>query len=160
MDRPPLSSIRVPSQVWSLVGIDFIGHLQETIRGNKYIVAISDHFSKWSEATDIPDKTSKYVADFLYIVVCKLGCMDTLISDQGREFVNGVIDYLLDILQTEHRISSAYHHETNGQHISISQEYYLLITQAFMLLRNVLHFKRCIVVVRSYQMICPLNLQN
>ncbi|KAI6657878.1 hypothetical protein LOD99_620 [Oopsacas minuta] len=41
--------------------------------------------------------------------------MDTLISDQGREFVNKVIDYLLDILQTEHRISSAYHPETNGQ---------------------------------------------
>ena len=44
MDRPPLSSIRVPSQVWSLVGIDLIGPLQETIRGNKYIVANSDHF--------------------------------------------------------------------------------------------------------------------
>ena len=57
MDRPPLSSIRVPSQVRSLVGIDLIGPLQETIRGNKYIVAISDHFSKWSKATAIPDKT-------------------------------------------------------------------------------------------------------
>ena len=41
--------------------------------------------------------------------------MNTLISDQGREFVNEVIDYLLDIMQTEHRISSAYHPETNGQ---------------------------------------------
>ena len=29
--------------------------------------------------------------------------------------MNEVIDYLLDILQTEHRISSAYHPETNGQ---------------------------------------------
>ncbi|KAI6649016.1 hypothetical protein LOD99_6899 [Oopsacas minuta] len=115
MDRPPLSSIRVPSQVWSLVGIDLIGPLQESTSGNKYIVAISDHFSKWSEASAIPDKTSKSVADFLYLVVCRLGCMDTLISDQGREFVNEVIDYLLDILQTEHRISSAYHPETNGQ---------------------------------------------
>ena len=62
MHRPPLSSIRVPSQVWSLVGIDLIRPLRETICGNKYIVAISDHFSKWSEATAIPNKTSKSVA--------------------------------------------------------------------------------------------------
>ena len=57
--------------------------------------------------------TAKCVADFLYYVVCRLGC--TLISDQGREFVNKVIDFLLESLQTEHRISSAYHPQTNGQ---------------------------------------------
>uniref|UniRef100_A0A673A4A0 Integrase catalytic domain-containing protein n=1 Tax=Sphaeramia orbicularis TaxID=375764 RepID=A0A673A4A0_9TELE len=41
--------------------------------------------------------------------------MDTLISDQGREFVNSVIDGLTDRLQTDHRIASAYHPQTNGQ---------------------------------------------
>ena len=59
--------------------------------------------------------TAKCVADFLHSVVCRLGCMDTLISDQGREFVNKVIYFLLENLQTEHRISSAYHPQTNGQ---------------------------------------------
>ena len=88
-DAPPLNSIPVPSQVWSMVRIDLIGPLQETVIGNKYIVAVTDHFSKWSE--------------------------DTLISDQGREFINQIMDYLLDKLQTDHRIASAYHPQTNGQ---------------------------------------------
>lgn len=101
--------------LWCHVGIDIIRPLQETTRGNKYIVVISDYFSKWSEATAIPDKTSKSVADFLHIVIRRLGCINTLISDQGREFVKQVIDYFLDILQTEHQISSAYHPGTNGQ---------------------------------------------
>jgi len=41
--------------------------------------------------------------------------MDTLISDQGREFVNQVIDHIMDKFKTEHWISSAYHPQTNGQ---------------------------------------------
>ncbi|KAL8610943.1 hypothetical protein ACOMHN_042560 [Nucella lapillus] len=114
-EAPPLNSISVPKKVWSLVGIDIIGPLQETAKGNKYIVAITDHFSKWSEAAAIPDKTAASVADFVFSVVCHLGCMETLISDQGREFVNQVIDKLMDHFQCDHRISSAYHPQTNGQ---------------------------------------------
>ena len=41
--------------------------------------------------------------------------MDTLFSDRGREFVNQVIDHIMDKFKTEHRISSAYHPQTNGQ---------------------------------------------
>ena len=56
-----------------------------------------------------------YIPDFLYTTVYRLGCMDTLISDKGREFVNSVVDHLLERMSTEHRISSAYHPQTNGQ---------------------------------------------
>ena len=37
-----------------------------------------------------------------------------VISDQGREFVNKVSKYLFSITKTEHRITSAYHPQTNG----------------------------------------------
>ena len=114
-DAPPLNPIPVPARIWSLVGIDIIGSLQESSQGNKYIVAITDHFSKWTEAAALPQKTAARVANFLYTTVCRLGCMDTLISDQGREFVNSVVDHLLERMSTEHRISSAYHPQTNGQ---------------------------------------------
>ena len=90
-ESPPLKSIPVPTKKWSLVGIDLIGPLQETPSGNKYIVAITDHFTKWSEAAGIPDKSAVSVAKFLYNVVCRFGCMDTLISDQGKEFLNDII---------------------------------------------------------------------
>lgn len=92
-----------------------IGPLHETLNGNKYIVAVTDHFSKWNEATGVPDKSAKSVATFLYSVICRLGCMGMLISDQGREFVNSIIDNLTEQFQTCHRISSAYHPQTNGQ---------------------------------------------
>ena len=37
-----------------------------------------------------------------------------MISDQGREFINSVNAELQQQLGTEHRISSAYHPQTNG----------------------------------------------
>ena len=87
------------------------GPLQESSEGKKYIVAITDHFWKWTESAVLPLKAADRVADFLYMTVCRFGCMDTLISDQGREFVNSVVDHLLERMS----IYLVYHPQTNGQ---------------------------------------------
>ena len=42
------------------------------------------------------------------------GCAKVLISDQGREFVNRVNEELQTLLGTQHRMTSAYHPQTNG----------------------------------------------
>ena len=52
-DRPDLHSIHVLSK-----GIVCITNLPETARGNNNICAASDHFSKWTEAVDLPDKSA------------------------------------------------------------------------------------------------------
>ena len=41
--------------------------------------------------------------------MCRYGCPETLITDQGREFVNELSDQLYQLTRTEHRITSAYH---------------------------------------------------
>jgi len=38
--------------------MDLIGPLPETPRGNKYIVVLTDYFSKWTEAAPLQDKTA------------------------------------------------------------------------------------------------------
>ena len=45
---------------------------------------------------------------------CRFGCAKVVISDQEREFINKVSRNLYSITKTEHRISSAYHPQTNG----------------------------------------------
>lgn len=99
-----------------------------------------DYFSKWPEAEPLPDKTAAGVAIFLYNLFCRYvnlttlvmygrvhvltlhawfypfrhGCCDVLISDQGREFVNCIKDELFQLTGTEHRVTSAYHPQSNG----------------------------------------------
>ena len=44
----------------------------------------------------------------------RLSIPKTILSDQGREFVNETVDKLLSKTGTEHRVTSAYHPNTNG----------------------------------------------
>lgn len=44
----------------------------------------------------------------------RYGCTKIVISDQGREFVNRVSQDLFAITKTQHKISTAYHPQTNG----------------------------------------------
>lgn len=57
------------------VGIDLIGPLPTTAKGNKYIVTLVDYFSRWPEAAGLPDKTAQGVAMFLYDLFCRFGSM-------------------------------------------------------------------------------------
>ena len=60
-----LNPIAVKPKIWSQVGMDLVGHLKETPRGNKYIVTLTDYFSKWAEAAPLPDKSAVGVAKFI-----------------------------------------------------------------------------------------------
>ncbi|KAL5502338.1 hypothetical protein EMCRGX_G009091 [Ephydatia muelleri] len=62
----PLHPIPVKDEVWHQIGIDFIGPLAITPRGNKYIMTVTDYYSKWAEATPLQDKSAPSVAQFLY----------------------------------------------------------------------------------------------
>ncbi len=71
-------------QVWHTIGVDLIGPLPETEKGNKYIMTVSP------EATALKDKTVAGVAEFLYQCFTRHGCCQVRITDQGKEFFNQV----------------------------------------------------------------------
>ena len=47
-----------------------------------------------------------------YLISIRFGSARVVISDQGREFLNGVNKQLFEITGTEHRVSTAYHPQT------------------------------------------------
>ena len=111
--RPELHPIPV-TDIWNHIGVDLVGPLPITPRGNKFIITATDYFSKWPEAAALPDKTAIGVANFLFGLFCRHGWPKILSCDQGREFVNAVSCCLFDLTSVEQRISSAYHPQTNG----------------------------------------------
>ena len=46
--------------------------------------------------------------------MCRHGCLQIQINDQGREFVNEISNNLLRMTGTEQRMTSAYHPQSNG----------------------------------------------
>ena len=81
-DKPaaPLHPIPV-SDTWNKLGIDLI-ELPITPRGNRYVITLTDYFSKWAEAEAIPTKETCHVAQFLHKMFLRHGCPEEIITDQ------------------------------------------------------------------------------
>jgi ribosomal protein L21E len=110
----PLHTIPV-GQPFEQIGIDIVGPLPVTPRGNRYIVVAMDYLTKWPEAKPLTNATAEAVAQFIYDdIICRHGAPTVLISDQGTHFKNKVIDELSGKFKMEHRFSSPYHPQTNG----------------------------------------------
>ena len=55
--------------------------------GNKVILLIEDHFTKWYEAVPLPDQQATTMATALIEHwICRLGCLYSIHGDQRRNF--------------------------------------------------------------------------
>jgi hypothetical protein len=97
------------------IGIDIVGPLEKTERGNKYIVVAVDYFTKWPEARALVKADGKEVGNFIFEeIVCRHGCPKEILSDRGTHFNNELIRELLRKLGIKHKFSMPYHPKTNG----------------------------------------------
>src|SRR6266542_3424827 len=113
-DENELHSIKIkePFYQW---GIDIVGPLTETPRGNKYIVVAIDYFTKYPEARVLTNANAKSVANFIYKdIICRHGCPRKIISNRETHFNNQVIEKLLERFKIRHNLSTPYHPKTNG----------------------------------------------
>jgi hypothetical protein len=81
--------IRVTDR-WEVLGMDLIGPFHETSSGHKYVLTMTDLFTKWIVAKPIPDKGAAAVAEVVLSTFYLFGPPRRIITDQGREFVNEV----------------------------------------------------------------------
>jgi hypothetical protein len=110
----PLHPLKV-GQPFDRLGMDIVGPLPLTKNGNQYIVVATEYLTKWPEARALPDAKATSVVSFFYEdIICRHGCPRELLTDQGTHFVNALLDALCNRLGVKHRLSTAYHPQTNG----------------------------------------------
>ena len=78
-----------------MLGIDFVGPLPITPKGNSMILTITDLFSKRTEAYPLPDKQATSVVAALVNLFCNKCIPKAVLSDNGSEFCNEVINLIL-----------------------------------------------------------------
>ena len=97
------------------LSIDIVGPLSTTRAGNKYILTMVDNFTKWVEATPLPNHTAPTVAQALVQVwFSRFGTPKQILSDQGSEFDSQVLKQLCNSLGIVKKRSSPYHPQGNG----------------------------------------------
>src|SRR6266540_6229194 len=83
------------SRLFNRWGVDVIGPLLITPKGNRYIILAVKYLSKWQEAQAVSEANALSISNFLYQnIICRFGCFTHLHTDRGTEFVNEVVEKL------------------------------------------------------------------
>ncbi|KAI8503712.1 Gypsy retrotransposon integrase-like protein 1 [Branchiostoma belcheri] len=79
---------------WDNLGMDLIGPLPTTWRGNRYIFSATDYFTKWVEAFPIKTKSAEDVAACIMKMYARHGAAKAIITDQGGDLNNKQVPYV------------------------------------------------------------------
>lgn len=113
--REPMVITETPCRPFDLVVIDTIGPLTTSNRGNVYTVTMICDLTKYLICAPIPNKTAKDVAKAIFEkFILVHGPMRSLRTDRGTEYTNETIAELCKLMKVDHKISTAYHHQTVG----------------------------------------------
>ena len=97
------------------VALDVVGPLPKSRRGNRFILVVSDYFTRWPEAYAIVNHEATTVAQKLIEEwVSRYGIMQNLHSDQGREFESKVFQSMCRMLGVNKTRTTPYHPQSDG----------------------------------------------
>ena len=84
--------------------------------GNKHILTIIDHLTGWPETFLIPDKSvDTIVSTFINHYLPVHMCPRYILSDNGTEVQNQLMDQVLHQLGIDHIFSAPHHPQSNGK---------------------------------------------
>ena len=97
-------------------GIDTVGPFPKDAQGNKYAIVAVDYLTRWPEVFPAKTATASEAANFIYNhIICRYRIPDSIQSDNGPQYVNEVIENLVQILKIRHHFSSPYYPQANGR---------------------------------------------
>ena len=110
----PLTLILI-IEIFDCWGIDFMGPFPPSC-GYLYILLSVDYVSKWVEAIPMRTNDHKVVLKFIKEhIFSRFGTPRAITSDGGLHFYNRSFENLLKKYGVTHKVSTAYHPQTNGQ---------------------------------------------
>ena len=112
----PLSPLPITDQPNQRVHVDLFGPLKTSNNSNKYILCITDAFTKHAEVIPIENKQADTVATEIFNKwVCRFGSPIQIHSDGGKEFCNKLAEELFVKLNIQHTKTSPAHPQCNSQ---------------------------------------------
>lgn len=111
----PLQPVPLPERPWSKVGIDVVGPFERAEPACRYAITLVDYFSKWPEVQFCPNVTTRRITDFLRAIFAREGYPDSVVSDNGPQFISGEFETFLKVRGIKHQLVSVYYPQSNGQ---------------------------------------------
>ena len=110
----PLQMTEIPEQTFDKIAIDLVTECETFTSGNKHILTIINHLTGWPEAFPILDKSADtIVSTFINHYLPVHMCPRYILSDNGTEFKNQLMDQVLQQLGIDCIFSAPYHPQSN-----------------------------------------------
>ena len=108
-------TIEVPDVPNERVHMDLFGPLKVSPRGKKYVLVMTDAFTKYVEVVAIPDKTAEVVAEaFFERWICRYSIPRKVVTDRGWEFCAEFSEKLYKLLDIKHAKTASWHPQANS----------------------------------------------
>lgn len=105
VDRPPMKILT--TSIFERWALDFVGPLPVTRSGHRYILVAVEYLTSFPLATPTATNDARTVAHFvLNEIVYTYGLPKEILTDQGREFKNSLMEELARLLQTKHKLTT------------------------------------------------------
>jgi hypothetical protein len=102
------------SKPFEIMSMDLVGPMTEDVSGNKYILVLVDHFSRYALLKALPNKEAWTVALGILETLGLFGVLPGIIrTDHGSEFVAKLTAEMLSLLGN-HQTTITDHPESNG----------------------------------------------
>ena len=96
-------------ELFDVWGIDFMGPFPPSF-GKNYILVAVNYVSKWVEEVASPTNDAKVIVNFLKNnIFSRFGVPRALISDEGTNLLNKMIENMRKKYNVKHKISILYH---------------------------------------------------
>ncbi|UYV63268.1 hypothetical protein LAZ67_2003589 [Cordylochernes scorpioides] len=97
------------------IGIDFVGPMPTTKNRKKWIIVLTDYYTRYAETRAVSEATVKEVSKFLVEDIFLLhGASQYLISDRGSQFTSNLMKEVMKMCKIKHCFTTSYHPQTNG----------------------------------------------
>ena len=110
----PLHPVPAIGEPFEHVLVDCVGPLPKTKSGNQFLLTIMCVATRYPEAIPLRSITAQSVVKALIKFFSTFGLPKIVQTDQGTNFLSGIFEQVLTSLSISHRISSAYHPESQG----------------------------------------------
>lgn len=95
--------------------LDIVGPVTKSYQNNVFILTIEDDLTKYSLAVPIPQHDANTIAkEIIEKFVCFNGIPQSIVTDQGADFMGKVFIACYKLLKVEKLHTTAYHLQANG----------------------------------------------
>jgi hypothetical protein len=113
--KVPLGSVPLIEEPFQRVAVDLVGPIKPTTeRGHRYILVLVDYATRYPEAVPMKTIEAEAVAEALLGIYSRLGIPKEVLTDQGSQFVSGIMKEVSRLLSIRRLTTTPYHAMCNG----------------------------------------------